>query len=255
MSTESVQAWKTDVAYLVVQEIPFQTLESGLTLAESYLAATGGWFPDDVSDPTGPGNPVSGETAPEAAETIKQTLLERIQDFTIEEANIRVKFHYVDNFSFCEEEGDDRQQSIDAMRIRFKDFIEFQLEDTKLEFIELDEYTADFENIGYTTEAQRQAIQATLVAGGKIIDPKAIALTAARSRWGIDNTWNITYVYYQVDQEIFFTHHQVHRRDIRNTRHFCYSAVCCQTRPRPVHRDRRIDHQPLTEGSHNGRTA
>ena len=36
-----------------------------------------------------------------------------------------------------------------------------------------------------------------------MIDHKAIALTAARARWGIDNTWNVTYVYYQVDQEIF----------------------------------------------------
>ena len=203
MSTESVQAWKTDVAYLVVQEIPFQTLETGLQLAESYLAATGGWNPDDVSDPTGPGDPVSGETAPEAAETIKNTLLERIQDFTVETATIRVNFNYVDNFSFCEEEGDDRQQAIDAMRIKFKEFIEFQLTDTNLEFIELDEYTADFENIGSTTEDQRVAIQATLAGGGKIIDPKAIALSAARTRWGLDNTWNVDYVYYQIDQELF----------------------------------------------------
>ena len=203
MSTESVLAWKTDVAYLVVQEIPFQTLETGLQLAESYLAATGGWLPDDDTNPTGPGNPVSGETAPEAAATIKDTLLERIQDFEVEEATIRVRFNFVDNFSFCEEEGDDREQTIDAMRIKFKDFIEFQLENTKMEFIELDEYTADFRNIGTTTDAIRLEIQSTIAGGGKIIDPKAIALSAARARWGIDNTWNVTYVYYQVDQEIF----------------------------------------------------
>lgn len=203
MSTESVQAWKTDVAYLLVQEVPYQTLETGLQLAESYLAATGGWLPFDAADPTGPGEPVSGETAPEAAVTIKTSLLERIQDFTVSEATIRVSFKYVDNFSFCEAEGDDREQTIDAMRIKFKDFIEFQLENTKMEFIELDSYTADFENIGETNIAQRLAIQATILAGGKMIDPKAIALTAARARWGIDNTWNVTYVYYQVDQEIF----------------------------------------------------
>lgn len=202
MSNESLASWKLDVGTLVVQEIPFQTLETGIALADSYLAATGGWIPDDAGDPTGPGQPASGETQTEAAASIKTILLERIQNFETE-ATIRVNFQLFDNFSF-DETTDDKQQAIDAMQLKFRDFIEFQLQSTKLEFVELDTYTSDFQNIGPTTTEIRVEIQNTILAGGRIIDPKAIALSAARARWGLDNTWNIEYVYTQENQELFF---------------------------------------------------
>ncbi len=202
MSNESLQAWKVDVGNLVVQEIPFQTLETGIALADSYLAATGGWVPDDAGDPTGPGEPASGESQPEAAASIKTILLERIQNFETE-ATIRVNFQYFDNFSF-DPDTDDAQQAIDAMRLKFRDFIETQLDSTQLAFVELDTYTSDFRNIGLTSVDVRLEVQATIVAGGRIVDPKAIALTAARARWGLDNTWNIEYVYTQENQELFF---------------------------------------------------
>lgn len=202
MSNESVAAWKSDVAFLVVQEVPYQTLETGIALADSYLAATGGWIPDDAGDPTGPGQPASGKSQPQAAEAIKEILLERIQNFETE-ATIRVNFQFFDNFSF-DPDTDDSQQAIDAMRLKFRDFIEFQLEDTQLELVELDTYTSDFRNIGLTTAEIRVEIQNTILAGGRIIDPKAIALTAARARWGLDNTWNVEYVYIQEGQELFF---------------------------------------------------
>lgn len=201
MSNESLASWKLDVANLVVGEIPFQTLETALALVDSYLAATGGWNPDDASDPTGPGQPVSGETQAEAAASIRDLLLQRTQDF-VAEASVRIRFHYFDNFSFCD--GDDRQQAIDAMRTKFKEFIEFQLGTGRLEFIELDSYEADFTNTGYTTEEVRVEIQSTIVAGGQMVDPRAIALSAARALWGLDSTWNIRYGYIQENQELFF---------------------------------------------------
>jgi len=201
MSNESLASWKLDVANLVVGEIPFQTLESGLALADSYLAATGGWNPDDAGDPTGPGQPVSGETQPEAAASIRDLLLQRTQDFDVE-ASLRVRFRYFDNFSFGG--TDDRQQAIDAMRTKFKEFIEFQLATGSLEFVELDSYDADFVNTGYTTEEVRDEIQSIITAGGHIVDPKAIALSAARALWGLDNTWNIYYGYIQEHQGLFF---------------------------------------------------
>lgn len=202
MSNESLASWKVDVGNLVVKEIPFQTLETGIALADSYLAATGGWVPDDAGDPTGPGQPASGESQPQAATSIKEILLERIQNFATE-ASIRVNFQYFDNFSF-DPNTDDSQQAIDAMRLKFRDFIEAQLVGTQLEFVELDTYTSEFRNIGPTTVDIRLEVQATIVAGGRIIDPKAIALSAARARWALDTTWNIEYVYTQENQELFF---------------------------------------------------
>lgn len=56
---------------------------------------------------------------------------------------------------------------------------------------------------GPTTAEERRAIQTDITGGGKLVNPKSIALSSARARFNLDNTFNVIYLYTETDKELF----------------------------------------------------
>ncbi len=54
-----------------------------------------------------------------------------------------------------------------------------------------------------TTQAIRTELNTTVEAGGKLIDPKAIALNYARNTYSLDILWNVTYLYTKENNDLF----------------------------------------------------
>ena len=132
--------------------VPLQTFESSLVLADDYLAATGGWVPDDAGDPTGPGVPASGATNAQAMQAIKDEQLERIYSADLSGV-LSFTTHYQINLATGLSDAD----VLAAMEARLEDFVEAQLPDTNLAFVNLDSFTGSVVE-GPTTEAERQAV-------------------------------------------------------------------------------------------------
>jgi hypothetical protein len=166
-------------------------------LADDYLASTGGWVPDDILDPTGPGVPASGVTTGEAIQLIDDEQLTRIYSIT---GSGVVSFGT--NFQINLDPGLSDNDVLAAIEAKLEDFVENQFEDTELSFVNLDSFTGTVIN-GPTTASERQAIQNSIASGGKITNPKTIALVAARARWSLDNTFNVKYLYTVPTKDFF----------------------------------------------------
>lgn len=199
MTNLTLAGWKTTVSVGLIQELPLQDQASALVLTEEYLASTGGWIPDDAGDPTGPGVPASGVTTSEAIVVIAQNNLDRIYSFALQGV---LTFNVAYNRNLDPTFSDATALSVIEPVLR--DFIELQFVDTEtnLEFVTLDSYDGPIIR-GTTTAEERRAIQTIITTGGKLINPKAIALSAARARFNIDNTFNVSYLYTEDDKELF----------------------------------------------------
>jgi len=197
MTNLTLSGWKQSVAAGLVEIVPLQTFESSLVLADDYLATTGGWVPDDAGDPTGPGVPASGATTGEAMLIIRDEQLERIYS-----ADLSGVLSFTTNFQINLAPGLSDADVLAAMEAKFEDFVEAQLPNTNLAFVNLDSFTGTVAE-GPTTQTERQAIQTSILSGGKITNPKEIALVAARARYSLDNTYNVKYMYTQPDKVLF----------------------------------------------------
>ncbi len=197
MSNESLASWKTDTSILVLQELPLQTLTTAGVLVEDYLSSTGGWVPEDVGDPTGPGQPASGETAPEAAKTIAESQIERVYNNKIT-ADLKVDFHIAQNLDPTLSDED----VLTLIQETIVDFLQNQLGCTTVAFNEFSGSTGVVGRSGYTTADERVTAHQQIESGEKLIDPVAIGLQIARDRFELDDFWNVTYIYTEQDQDI-----------------------------------------------------
>lgn len=197
MSNESLASWKTDTAIILLGTLPLQTLDSANVLVEDYLSATGGWIPEDPLDPTGPGEPASGETSPQAAQSITDEQLERVYNIDID-ANIKVNFHLVQNL----DPGLTDEDVIVLIEETVNNFIAEQFGCTNMVLAEVDSFDTDIQRGGSTTQDIRQVAQAEVESGDKLIDPVAISLSLARQRFGLDDNWNVSFIYNEPDQDI-----------------------------------------------------
>jgi len=197
MTNLTLSGWKQSIAAGVVEVVPLQTFESSLVLADDYLAATGGWVPDDAGNPTGPGVPASGATNAQAIQDIRDEQLERIYS-----ADLSGVLSFTTHFQTNLTPGLSEADVLAAIEADFEDFVEAQLPETNLAFVNLDSFTGSVIQ-GPTTETERQAIQTSILSGGKITNPKEIALVAARARFSLDNTYNVQYMYTQPDKVLF----------------------------------------------------
>lgn len=197
MTNLTLSGWKQSIAAGLVEIVPLQTFESSLVLADDYLATTGGWVPDDAGDPTGPGVPASGATNAQAMQDIRDEQLERIYSADLSGV-LSFTTHYQINLAPGLSDAD----VLAAMEARFEDFVEAQLPSTNLAFVNLDSFTGSVVE-GPTTQTEREAIQTSILSGGKITNPKEIALVAARARFSLDNTYNVQYMYTQPGKVLF----------------------------------------------------
>ncbi len=197
MSNESLASWKTDTAIILLGTLPLQTLDSANVLVEDYLSATGGWVPEDPGDPTGPGEPASGETSPQAAQSIADEQLERVYNIDID-ANIKLNFHLVQNL----DPGLSDEDVIVLIEETVNNFIANQFGCTNMELAETTSFETEIQRGGNTTPDIRVVAQAEVESGDKLIDPVAICLSLARERFDLDDNWNVSYIYNEPDQDI-----------------------------------------------------
>jgi len=197
MTNLTLSGWKRSVAAGVVETIPLQDFESAFLLAEDFLSTQGGWNPDDAGDPTGPGVPVSGITTEEAIILIFQQQTNRIYKVVI---NGTMEFSVIlnENLSIGLSDND----VISSVTTVLEDFVEAQLENTNIELVSIPSFTGTVTS-GPTTASERVSLQSSITGGGKLIDPKAIALVAARARFNLDNTHNVQYLYTESGKDIF----------------------------------------------------
>jgi len=198
MSNQSLQAWKTDTAFLVVTKLPFEDFESAFVLAEEYLSSTGGWNPDDEDDPTGPGMPVSGATSDEASDIIREEQFSSVYSIPVE-ATITISLEYITKLIG----GLAAQDVLDNIEEGLNQFIADQLEPTDIQYDSLVSFTGVPVEGSLTTQDIRTELNTVVEAGGKLIDPKALALEYSRTTYTLDNLWNVTYLYTKEDNDLF----------------------------------------------------
>lgn len=197
MSNDSLSSWKTDTAIILLGELPLQDLDSATARVELYLSQTGGWIPEDDSKPTGAGEPATGETQNEAADSITQEELERVYNIKVR-ANVNIDFHLVQNLDPGLSDEDVKiliEESVEA-------FIEQQFVCTTTEYIETIDYTTETDRDGNTTTEERVTANDEVTSGDKLIDPLSISLSFARDRYDLDVLWNATYMYNEPGRDI-----------------------------------------------------
>ena len=197
MANLTLNSWKVTVSIGVVETLPLQDQVSAFVLAETYLASTGGWIPDDPLNPTGPGVPASGVTTEEAIQIIFNGNLNRI--YSVDAQGV-VTFNIT--FEDILTEGLSDEDVLLAIESKFRTFIESQFEGTNMEFVQLDSFTGTVLN-GPTDQSERLDLQNLLTGGGKLTNPKAIALSAGRARFSLNNTFNVTYLYTESGKDLF----------------------------------------------------
>ena len=197
MSNESLASWKSDASIALLGTLPLQTFDSAIVLVDRYLAANGGWVPEDPADPVGPGAPATGENALEAANSITQEQLERIYNIATN-ASIKLNFNIVQNL----DPGLADNDIAVLIEETVGDFIASQFGCTVMELDEILSYDITVDRGGNTTADQRVQANAEVTSGDKLIDPVPISLSLARSRFDLDENWNVTYIYNEPGQDI-----------------------------------------------------
>jgi len=197
MTNLTLNSWKVTVSIGIVEKLPLQDQQSAFILAEDFLATTGGWVPDDPLDPTGPGVPASGVTTEEAIQIIFDNNLDRIYSIDAQgTATFNITFEDILT------EGLSDADVLLAIEAKFRDFVESQFTGTNMEFVQLDSFTGTVLN-GPTDAAERVALQSLITGGGKLTNPRAIALSAARARFALNPTFNVTYLYTEENKDLF----------------------------------------------------
>jgi hypothetical protein len=189
-------SWRNTTAGVLIGTLPLQDFSSAISLVESYLSDTGGWNPDDVGDPTGLGEPVSGETPEQAAINITNQQLNSVYQSEIT-GQLTFKANFIKNLG----SGLSESVVLSTIESEFAQFIENQFDNIIIQFESLDTFTGTVIS-GPTTAAERVLINNLIVSGDKLINPKAIALSLSRNRFSLDNTYNVSFLYTQTDKEL-----------------------------------------------------
>jgi hypothetical protein len=197
MGTLTLNGWIASAAAGVVESVPLQDFESALALAEDFLGTQGGWSPDDPLDPTGIGDPVSGISLAQAIALITFQQLDRIYHTDVSGVlNFRILMN--NNLSQGQDDASVLANLVDLL----DDIVQENLLNTNIEFVAIPSYTGVVTN-GPTDSSVRVNIQNTIVAGGQIIDPYAIALNVARAEYNLDTTHNVEYLYTEPNKALF----------------------------------------------------
>lgn len=197
MATFTLQAWNESVALGLVKKLPLQDIDSAFALSENYLANNGGWVPDDGGDPTGLGEPATGETLAEAIQSIFDQQIAQV--YTVD-VNGSIEFAVTVNKNLSE--GLSNSDVFLNIEGDLLNIVNEQLSNTSIEVLSIPSFGGTVDS-GATDAAERVAIQSAITAGGKFTDPKVIATSAARARFNLDNTHNVEYLYTESGKEYF----------------------------------------------------
>lgn len=199
MSQNNLTGWYTTVAQLMVSSLPFQSYEDGYGLAETYLSNVGGWVPVDDTDPTGMGAPANGADEPTAAAAITATEYSRVYSSDIT-ATITVKLNVQSYLT----PGLSQASVLAALQEVLQALLTEQAIRAPFEVLTVEGVTGTVTPNGIQTAAQMVEVNSITQNSEKISDSRALALIAARSRYNLDTSWNVSKVYTEADQSISF---------------------------------------------------
>lgn len=187
----NLSGWKISVANGLIGVLPLQNFESALVLAESYLTEVGGWDPVSSSDPTGEGQPATGETVEESIDSIKNSRLDRVHRLDAE-VTVKLNLQFLANLP--------AGQSADAVRSEMttliETFLQGQLGRTSIGLTEVSDVNGAVSPAGELTPSQRVSLlNATATIENTRKDPRAVALKTAKTMYGLDDNWNVSMVY------------------------------------------------------------
>ena len=203
MSNLTLNGWKVSTTNVLISRtsngdgLPMQDFDSAFAKVESYLSSVGGWNPDDVGDPTGPGVPASGESPEQAVGSIFSNELDNVYHLSVEG---NLTFGLQCNVSLSPGLSDEDVLSLSYDYI--VDVLNKALEDTNVSVIEVSSDIVGTVMPGYTTAEQRQNI-AILSGTSDPKEPYAIALKSAKEVFSLNGFYNAEYLYTEPNRPLF----------------------------------------------------
>jgi hypothetical protein len=197
MANLTLNGWTASVAAGTIESLPLQDFESALVLAETFLGTQGGWNPDDVGEPTGPGVPVSGIDL--ATSILLITLSQRSRIYRGDITGT-LNFRIIMNENLAT--GLDSDTVLLNFTDRLEELVRANINKTNLEFVDIPSFSGNITN-GETDAVERVSIQNIITTGGRITEPKALALSSGRAEFNLDNTWNVQYLYTEQNASLF----------------------------------------------------
>jgi len=202
MTDLTLPAWIDATAAIIITELPLQSRDSATLYTSSYLSNVGGWVPDNILIPQGPGNPANGFTPQQAANAITAEQLAQVYDLnflvTIQ-VEVQVASKLVPGLTL--------NQAAGAVLSQVTQFVTTEINNSDLP-MRVDSVNAGTPISGgsglggATTTGMRVSIQADIISGFKVIDYKANTLNYARRQYNLDTTWNVGSVYTELNQPI-----------------------------------------------------
>lgn len=192
----TLSGWKTTTATALIYRLPMQTFAAVLPMIDSYLASVGGWIPNSNLDPLGEGFPANGIDPAGAADAITAERIGRVHRLSAT-ISVTLGLEFLANLN----PGQPDDDVIAQMQPMIEDFLVRQFENEPIDLVSVGTIVGSVTPGGQQTPAQRQAIQASILAGEIRQDPRRVALNAARTLYNLDTTWNVETVYTEPDKE------------------------------------------------------
>lgn len=193
-----------DVAEIVLDRLPLQSLDSAISLVYAYISDVGGWVPDDPMDPQGDGAPANGFSEDDSANDITDQQFRSVYDLEFN-VTVTLKVQAISKLT----EGLTLSDAAASMANQVSDFITDTVNKSRLPVWVLSTSTqnaisGDSLITGYTTQSVRGNIQTEITNNEttRVVDYKAIALMYVQDIYGVDDTWNVWASYVQPDNPI-----------------------------------------------------
>ncbi len=183
----ATDAWKHNVAAIIITQVPLQSMDSALVLVDAYLNDNPGSTTEQV-----------------AADAITEAQYDTIYDLNVG-CTVTFDVQMAEKLTA----GLTIQVARDAMKNQISAFLTDHINNSDIPFrlrsVNLNSIheVAARSTLGVvtttndqtTTQTVRQSIAGDLAGTDKIFDYKANGLLYARNTYGLDNTWNVDSVY------------------------------------------------------------
>lgn len=191
-----------DAAVLLLDELPLQSLDSAVTYVFAYISNVGGWIPDDPLDPNGDGHPANSFTQAQVADAITTQEIDAVYDinFTITlDLNVQNSAKLTSGLSLPAAAASLANQVSDFVTNSVNNsIIPLRVTATSTQITDASRSLLG----GYTTQAVRQLIASDIADDDKDVDFKGLALLYVRNTYGVDTTWNVHFVYTELNDPI-----------------------------------------------------
>jgi hypothetical protein len=194
MTHTTMAAWENNIAIQLATAIPTLLVTDGIVLADNYLSANGGWLPDNPGAPTDLGVPASGLTDAAILALLISNITNGQYEFT---ATILVPLTFTIYANLAPGLGaasvrDACIAQIHAYLARIAAPLPIGLNTSSLTYTQFASSV-----VGTLTSTQLNTYQAGI---GTLPQPiMSTVLQQARTRFGLDQTWNFFSIFTSAD--------------------------------------------------------